>query len=93
MQPLPRSLPNGALVMTMVMPPIEGGKVVSDTAFYPKKFCQRLVQLWKNNADLVLSTCAAWTRVFLSYTHHSTAMQKNMQTLLSRQTVTMQGRW
>ena len=27
--------------------PIEGGKVVSDAAFYPKKFCQRVVQLWK----------------------------------------------
>ena len=27
--------------------PTEGGKVVSDTAFYPRKFCQRVVQLWK----------------------------------------------
>ena len=26
---------------------IEGGKVTRDTAFYPKSFCQRAVQLWK----------------------------------------------
>ena len=31
--------------------PIEGGKVVSDTAFYPKKFCQRVVQLWKTSDE------------------------------------------
>ena len=29
--------------------PVEGGQVVRDTAFYPKRFCQRVVQIWKGD--------------------------------------------
>ena len=29
--------------------PIEGGQVVRDTAFYPERFCQRVVQFWKGD--------------------------------------------
>ena len=29
--------------------PIEGSKVTYETAFYPKRFCQRAVQLWKHD--------------------------------------------
>ena len=29
--------------------PVEGGQVVRDTAFYPKRFCQRVVQIWKDD--------------------------------------------
>ena len=28
---------------------VEGGNVTYDTAFYPKRFCQRVVQLWKTD--------------------------------------------
>ena len=29
--------------------PIEGGQVVRDTAFYPKRFCQCVVHIWKGD--------------------------------------------
>ena len=29
--------------------PVEGGQVVRDPAFYPKRFCQRVVQIWKGD--------------------------------------------
>ena len=31
--------------------PIEGGRVTRDTAFYPKKFCQRVVHIWKQSDE------------------------------------------
>ena len=29
--------------------PVEGGQVVRDTALYPKRFCQRVVHIWKGD--------------------------------------------
>ena len=31
--------------------PIEGSQVIANAAFYPKKFCQRAVQLWKSSDE------------------------------------------